>query len=99
MNSRTPPPTPAIEVLAAAIRRRSAEQPSPMLVAIDGRSGSGKSAIAMAVAQPLSAAVIPVDDFFDATISDTGWDSRSPAERAADALDWRRANIVPIQMI
>jgi para-aminobenzoate synthetase len=60
------------------------------VVAIDGRSGAGKSTVARILAEALEAACIPCDDFFAADVSAAGWDARTPAERAADALDWRR---------
>src|SRR5439155_548803 len=59
-------------------------------VAIDGRSGSGKSTVAEAVARAIDAVIVPCDDFFAAGVSDAEWDRRTPAQRAADAIDWRR---------
>ena len=75
----------AVDVLASAIRRQAA----PLMVAIDGPSGAGKSTLAAIVAR-LGTALISTDDFFDASITATGWATRSPEQRAADALDWRR---------
>jgi len=63
---------------------------TPLVVAIDGRSGAGKSTVARHLAGELHAALIPCDDFFAADIPASGWDARSPAQRATDALDWRR---------
>jgi uridine kinase len=63
---------------------------APLVVAIDGPSGAGKSTTARMVAEALDAACISCDDFFAADIPAAGWDARSPAQRAADALDWRR---------
>jgi len=60
------------------------------LVAIDGRSGTGKSTIAAALAVALQASVVPSDDFFAAHITDAEWDARDAATRARDAIDWRR---------
>jgi uridine kinase len=42
------------------------------------------------IAKELDAALIPADDFFAAEITDAGWNARTPAGRARDALDWRR---------
>jgi uridine kinase len=33
---------------------------------------------------------VPCDDFFAADITAAAWDQRSPRERAANAIDWRR---------
>jgi para-aminobenzoate synthetase len=77
-------------VVVADVRRLQTGRARPLLVAIDGASGSGKSVLAALVAARLGAALVPVDDFFAAQLADADWDARTPAERAADALDWRR---------
>lgn len=79
----------AVDRVVDAIR----EYPSraqALVVAIDGRSGSGKSTVAAAVAQGIGAVIVPCDDFFTASVSDAEWDRRTPEQRAADAIDWRR---------
>jgi len=78
-----------IDSLIAAIRARSVGT-QVLVVAIDGRSGAGKSTVAEAVARAVDAAVVPCDDFFAASLSDADWDRRTPEQRAADAIDWRR---------
>lgn len=70
--------------------REYAGRAQALVVAIDGRSGSGKSTVAAAVAQAISAVIVPCDDFFTASVSDAEWDRRTPEQRAADAIDWRR---------
>jgi uridine kinase len=61
-----------------------------MLVALDGGSGSGKSTFARWIADDHDATIVHGDDFFATGISDADWDSRSPEQRVADAIDWRR---------
>lgn len=80
----------AADTIVAAIRRLMAGRTSPIIAALDGRSGSGKSTLASLIAAELDAVVIQGDDFYAAHISDAEWDSRTPAEKAADAIDWRR---------
>jgi uridine kinase len=63
---------------------------APLVVAIDGRSGAGKSTIAVQLATVIAATVIPTDDFFAAELTAADWEARSPRERARDAIDWRR---------
>ena len=68
----------------------------PLLIAIDGGSGSGKSSIARIIAKQLNATLITTDDFFAAEITDEGWLNRSYKERAADVINWRslRSNVL-----
>lgn len=61
----------------------------PLLVALDGRSGVGKSTIAQAIAQDFNGVVIVGDDFFLGG-SDSEWDARSVEAKVADCIDWRR---------
>lgn len=59
----------------------------PTLVAIDGRSGVGKSTFAGELARVLNAAVIDGDDFFAGGVEVR---ADTPRERAASCIDWRR---------
>jgi para-aminobenzoate synthetase len=80
----------AVEAIVGLIRQRTKSAGSPFVVAIDGRSGSGKSTIAALAAEAVGAVVVPTDDFFRAQTTDQDWDRKSAEQRAADALDWRR---------
>ena len=62
----------------------------PIVVAMDGKSGSGKSMLASLVAEYVHAAVIQLDDFFAASIPDAEWDSKSVEQRATDVFEWQR---------
>jgi uridine kinase len=86
--------------LAAQIRARARLREGVAVVAIDGRSGAGKSTLAAAVAERVGATVVPSDDFFAASITDTEWEAKSPEQRAADAIDWKRLRrdaLVPLR--
>jgi uridine kinase len=76
--------------LVAEIEARLRGRSRPLLVAIDGPSGSGKSELAALVAEAVDAVVVPSDDFYASDVTDADWAARSPAERAADVIDWRR---------
>jgi uridine kinase len=80
----------AADTLLSEIRRRMAGRSTPLLVALDGPSGAGKSCLARLISDELGAALIPSDDFFAANLTDAEWEARTPAARAADAIDWRR---------
>jgi len=89
MRSPNTATTRAAETIIAAARRLLTRR-TPILIALDGPSGSGKSTLAGMVAEALNATVVPSDDFFAAEITDAEWEMRSPRDRAAGALDWRR---------
>ena len=72
------------------VRLRREDGGPPFIVAVDGRSGAGKSAIAETVATGFDAGLVPTDDFFRADLSDVDWERRSPEARARDCIDWRR---------
>ena len=80
----------AVDTIVAAIQRLMAGRTRAIIVALDGGSGSGKSTLASLIAAELDAVVIQGDDFYAAHISDAEWDARTAAEKAADAMDWRR---------
>jgi uridine kinase len=80
----------ACSQILTAINRVSQTRHSPILVAIDGGSGAGKSALASMLEQKIDSVVVQLDDFFSANIPDWEWDVRSIPERARDVLDWQR---------
>jgi uridine kinase len=80
----------AAQTVIAATRQLLMREKVPVLIALDGPSGSGKSSVARLVAAAMHATVVPADDFFAAEITDAEWEARTPSERAADAVDWRR---------
>ena len=61
---------------------------APLVVSLDGRSGSGKSTLASLVARETDAAVLPVDDFYSAHISDAEWDRMTVEERWSKVFNW-----------
>lgn len=79
------------EALADMIARLAKQKVSPFIVAIDGRSGVGKSTLARALAERLDACVIEGDDFYAGGI---GLRSDSVASRAAACIDWTRQRLV-----
>jgi uridine kinase len=75
--------------LLTEVRARAADQRRPLVVAIDGRSGAGKSTVARWLGSELEAVVVEADDFY-AGGSDVEWAARTPAERVEQVIDWRR---------
>lgn len=77
-------------LLQQIVRELMAKRGAPIVVALDGPSGGGKSTVANELAALLPATVVPGDDFFAAQISRAGWERRTDMERARDAIDWMR---------
>jgi uridine kinase len=70
-----------------SVRSLSKANIKPLLVAIDGGSGSGKSSIARVITKQLNATLIATDDFYAAEITHEGWVNRSYKQRAADVIN------------
>jgi len=84
-----PPLNTDIEKAISKIKDLMAHRNKPILVALDGRSGTGKSTIAKIIASRLGGIEIVADDFWIGG-SDAEWDRRSPQEKASMAIDWKR---------
>jgi uridine kinase len=76
-----------VDSLTTLLRERAAQRERPCVVALDGRSGTGKSTLAAQLATELDATVIDGDDFFAGGVDVRG---DTPADRARDCIDWRR---------
>ncbi len=74
-----------------AIRRIIAlsQTRSPIIAAVDGRSGVGKSTLSAWIAERVGATLVDQDDFYaGGDIND--WRRLSPQEKADRVIDWRR---------
>jgi uridine kinase len=80
----------AAQTILAEIERRTDHRQAPMLIALDGGSGAGKSTVAAMLGQNIHAVVVPLDDFFAAHIPDGQWEAFSIPERATHVFDWQR---------
>ena len=78
----------AADAIVFEIQRRLPHK-SPILVALDGRSGTGKSTLAQLVAARVEASIVVSDDFY-AGGNDDVWSGRSASEKVAHGIDWRR---------
>ena len=89
----------ACAMIVEAVMRSAASGKAPLVVGFDGRSGAGKSTLASQVAEETGATVVPMDDFFAASISDAEWDRMTVEERWANVFEWQRIRseaIVPL---
>ena len=83
--------------LQGALAQALARQATPVFVALDGRSGSGKSTIARLGADKLNkggsgdgiVTVVEGDQFFSGG-SQASWDERSIEDNVDRVIDWRR---------
>lgn len=78
--------TRAVEQAEALILQAARKASGPLVVAIDERSGTGKSTLAVALAERLGATVIEGDDFY---AGGTGIEGDPPESRAARCIDWQ----------
>jgi uridine kinase len=71
------------------VERYAHERRTSLLIALDGRSGAGKSTVSDKIASRIGAVVVSSDDFYTGGTFDD-WASRSPQEKAALCIDWKR---------
>jgi uridine kinase len=62
---------------------------NPVLVALDGRSGTGKSTIAQAIADRVKGIIVVSDDFYSGG-NDDAWSGLSASEKVDQGIDWQR---------
>ncbi|MBO0795762.1 MAG: hypothetical protein J2P36_33135 [Ktedonobacteraceae bacterium] len=68
---------------------RLLQHKNPLLVALDGRSGTGKSTLAQTIASRVESAIVVGDDFY-AGGNDDAWSGFSAREKVAKVIDWQR---------
>jgi uridine kinase len=79
--------SPAVRVLIRMLTARRDASTRPLVVALDGRSGVGKSTLAAELAGTLDGSVLDGDGFFAGGVMVR---SDAPGRLAADCIDWRR---------
>ena len=62
---------------------------NPVLVALGGRSGTGKSTLAQAIASRVQGRIVLGDDFYSGG-NDDAWQGMSAAEKVEKGMDWQR---------
>ena len=83
----------------AQIQQLLSNHNRPVVVAVDGGSGAGKSALAFLIQRKLDTALIPLDGFFSADIPDHRWDEFTAEEKLKRVFDWNRLRyqvIIPL---
>lgn len=78
-----------LEETKERIRQLIKEKNSPVLVALDGKSGTGKSTIAKQLAEILGGVEINSDNFWSGGPNEE-WDKKTPEQKSDKAIDWQR---------
>lgn len=81
--------TKVIQVISDNVKEMLSGRDKPILIAIDGRSGTGKSTLSKRLAHELNATIIMSDDFYSGG-TDADWQLRTPQEKVALCIDWKR---------
>jgi para-aminobenzoate synthetase len=76
--------------IQSAIGQLKSNLGKPIVVALDGGSGAGKSVLASMLNSNPDSVVIPVDDFFAADIPENRWATFSVEEKLERVFDWSR---------
>lgn len=76
--------------------RGLAQTRSPIVIALDGRSGTGKSTLSAWIAAQVGASVIDQDDFYAGGEIDA-WEPLTAREKADRVIDWRRVRAEALQ--
>ena len=82
-------PDPAFDRLAEAVAALRSTRGRPVLVAVDGRSGVGKSTLAARLGTRVGGAHVDGDDFYGGG-DEAALAALTPAQRAKAVIDWRR---------
>jgi para-aminobenzoate synthetase len=80
----------AEQEILAEIRRIRNMLGRPIVVALDGGSGAGKSTIAEKLERLTDIALVPLDDFYQTVIPESEWPRHTVEERSKRAFDWSR---------
>lgn len=81
--------TPA-QVIFQAIELLRTKRRRPIVLALDGGSGSGKSTIAEKLRRLTDVALVPLDDFYQTVIPESEWPHKTIEQRLNGAFDWSR---------
>jgi uridine kinase len=78
------------QVILQQIERFRTKVRRPIVVALDGGSGAGKTTIAEILTRRTEIALVPLDDFYQTVIPESEWPHKTVAERLNGVFDWSR---------
>lgn len=76
--------------LLTEIQRLRGRVPRPIVVALDGGSGAGKSTIAENLKRLTDLALVRLDDFYQTVIPESDWPRKTVEQRLNGVFDWSR---------
>ncbi len=79
----------SFSALVSEIKLKTSNQTTPCLIAIDGRSGTGKSTLSKRLGQELGASIVNGDDFYSGGQL-AEWAYRTPQDKVDYCMDWQR---------
>lgn len=88
--------SPAQEILAELERIRG-EFRRPIVVALDGGIGAGKSTIAERLSRLTNVALVQLDDFYQTVIPESQWLHKTVEQRLASVFDWSRVRHLALE--
>jgi len=77
-------------VIFQAIERLRTQVRRPVVMALDGGSGAGKTTIAERLMRLAEIAVVPLDDFYQTAIPESEWPHKTVEQRLNGVFDWSR---------
>ncbi len=78
------------QVIFRQIERLRAKLRRPIVVALDGGSGAGKTTIAERLMRRAKIALVPLDDFYQNVIPESEWPHKTVEQRLNGVFDWSR---------
>lgn len=79
----------AVNAIYSKINQLKLNNAKPILVVIDGRSGTGKSTIAKTLAERSNGVIVVSDDFYSGG-NDDRWEGLTPQEKVDQVIDWEK---------
>src|SRR5437867_5602277 len=78
------------QIIFQAIEHLRTKVQRPLVIALDGGSGSGKTTIAGRLLRVAKIALVPLDDFYQTVTPESEWPHKTVEQRLNGAFDWSR---------
>jgi uridine kinase len=78
------------QIILREIERLRTDVRKPIVVALDGGSGAGKTTIAERLMRLTEVALVPLDDFYQTVIPESEWPQKTVEQRLNGVFDWSR---------